>query len=155
MTTFIGEYNCKVDSKSRIVLPSSFKKQLANEAMDKFVIKKDIFESCLVLYPMDEWQTQVELIRKKLNRYNREHSKFLRNFFYGMAELALDNMNRLLLPKRLIQQISINQEVILLGQDEKIEIWPLETYGQQSMGQDDFATLAERILGGDLNMEGM
>jgi len=153
MTTFIGEYSCKVDAKGRIVLPSAFKKQMATEAQDKFVVKKDIFENCLVLFPMDEWQRQVELIRKKLNPYNREHNKFQRNFFLGMAELSLDNINRLLVPSRLIQLVDIKQDVILLGQDEKIEIWSSEVYGKIGMEQDDFASLAEKLMGGNLNVD--
>lgn len=153
MTTFIGEYSCKVDAKGRIVLPSAFKKQMATEAQDKFVVKKDIFENCLVLYPMDEWQRQVEQIRKKLSSFNREHNKFQRNFFLGMAELSLDNINRLLVPSRLIQLVDIKQDVILLGQDEKIEIWSSEVYGKIGMEQDDFASLAEKLMGGNLNVD--
>lgn len=150
MTTFIGEYTCKIDAKGRIVLPSAFKKQLKTEEQDSFVIKKDIFENCLVLYPMKEWETQVENIRAKLNPYNKQHNLFLRNFHRGKAELNLDANNRLLIPKRLLDLLEIEKEVVLVGIDSKIEIWNKEVYEQMEMGDEDFANLTEEILGGDI-----
>ncbi|OFY73507.1 MAG: hypothetical protein A2265_10045 [Bacteroidetes bacterium RIFOXYA12_FULL_33_9] len=135
------------------MLPSAFKKQLDAGAQDRFVVKKDIFENCLVLYPMDEWTRQIELIRKNTNPYNRKHNEFIRGLFKNMAELSLDNVNRLLLPKRLTDLVSINKDVVLLGQDEKIEIWSQELYNQMDKGtsEDDFAALAEKIMGGTSN----
>ena len=79
MITFIGEYTCKVDAKGRIMLPSAFKKQMSGSNQEKFVIKKDIFENCLVLFPIDEWERQNRIIRKKINPYKKEHNLFLRN----------------------------------------------------------------------------
>jgi len=97
MTTFIGDYTAKVDAKGRIVLPSAFKKQLDPAANERFVVKKDVFEKCLVLFPMDEWERQVAIIRSKLNPYNKEHNRFLRGFYKVTAELALDSNNRILI----------------------------------------------------------
>ena len=99
MATFIGDYECKVDAKGRIILPMAFKKQMPAGAPDHFVVRKDIFENCLVLYAIDDWNSQLEKIRKKINTYNREHNMFLRNFFKGTAELSLDNNNRMLIPR--------------------------------------------------------
>lgn len=149
MTTFIGEYTCKVDTKGRILLPSAFKKQLSAEANDSFVAKKDIFESCLVLYPMDEWQRMNNIIRSKINPYNREHNKFLRGFFKGTAELSLDASNRILIPKRLLEKVEIGKEVYLAGQNGKIEIWDKEKYEQSFDTEEEFATLAEKIMGNE------
>ena len=58
------------------MLPSAFKKQMPATAQDKFVIKKDIYEKCLVLYPIDEWERQNQLIRQNINPYNKEHNRF-------------------------------------------------------------------------------
>ncbi len=88
MATFIGDYPCKVDAKGRIILPAAFKKQMPPAAQDHFVVRKDIFENCLVLYSIDDWNRQLEKIRKKMNPYNREHNMFLRNFFKGTADLV-------------------------------------------------------------------
>ena len=151
MATFIGDYPCKVDAKGRIILPMAFKKQMPAAAQDHFVVRKDIFENCLVLYAIDDWNRQIEKIRKKINPYNREHNMFLRNFFKGTAELSLDNNNRLLVPKRLMDLIGADRDVVLAGQDGRIEIWAADVYDKIDMKADDFANLAEKLMGGSLN----
>jgi MraZ protein len=151
MATFIGDIVCRVDVKGRIMLPSAFKKQMPQEAQETFVVKKDIFEQCLVLYPLNEWERQNKIIRATINPYKKEHNRFLRNFYRGAAELLLDNNNRMLIPKRLLEEVGILREVVLAGQDSKIEIWPKEIYDGAGAGQDEFASLAEKIMGGNLN----
>ena len=150
MATFIGDYTCKVDVKGRIILPMAFKKQMPADARDHFVVRKDIFENCLVLYSIEDWNRQLDKIRKRINPYNREHNKFLRNFFKGTAELALDSNNRMLVPKRLLDMIGASRDVVLAGQDGRIEIWPADVYERIDMPGDDFADLAEKLLGGTL-----
>ena len=147
MSAFIGDYTCKLDTKGRVLFPAAFKKQMDSTQEERFVIKKDIFESCLVLYPMEEWQKQNELIRQRINPYNKQHSRFLREFYKGSAELELDGNNRLLIPKRLIEAVGIDKEVVMAGQDGKIEIWSKEVYEKNGMDEGDFASLAESILG--------
>ncbi len=147
MTTFIGDYSCRVDAKGRFVFPSVFKKQMDASSGGRFVVKKDIFENCLVLYTMDEWERQAHLIRKRLNQYNKQHKEFLRGFYRGTAELELDASNRLLIPRRLLDQVGIEKEVVLAGQDGRIEIWDAGQYDQMEIDEKQFADLAENILG--------
>jgi transcriptional regulator MraZ len=151
MATFIGDYTCKVDIKGRIILPMAFKKQMPAEARDQFVVRKDIFENCLVLYSIEDWDRQIEKIRRRINPYNREHNKFLRNFFKGTAELTLDSNNRMLIPRRLLDIIGADRDVVLAGQDGRIEIWAAATYEKIDMPAEDFANLAEKLMGGTLN----
>ncbi len=153
MITFIGDYDCKVDDKGRITFPSSLKKQMGSPSESRFVVKKDIFEQCLVLFPIEEWERQNALIRSKINPYNKEHNKFLRNLYRGSAEILPDSNNRMLIPKRLLDLVSISKEAILAGQDGKIEIWPKELYESTEEKYDDFANLAEKIMGGNFNLE--
>lgn len=154
MATFIGDYTCKVDVKGRIILPMAFKKQMPADARDQFVVRKDIFENCLVLYSIEDWNRQLEKIRKRINPYNREHNQFLRNFFKGTAELSLDSNNRMLIPRRLLEIIGAGRDVVLAGQDGRIELWAAEIYEQTGMPADDFANLAERLLGGEITDPG-
>jgi len=150
MATFIGDYPCKVDAKGRIILPMAFKKQMPAAAQDHFVVRKDIFENCLVLYAIDDWNRQLEKIRKRINPYNREHNRFLRNFFKGTAELSLDSNNRMLIPKRLFDLIGAERDVVLAGQDGRIEIWSASVYETIEMPAEDFANLAEKLMGGSI-----
>ncbi len=148
MITFIGDYHCKLDSKGRAALPAAFKKQMAAELTSGFVIKRDVFDKCLVLYPMKEWERQNELIRRRTNPFNKEHTRFLRMFFSGTAEVQADATQRILIPKRLLEYAGIKGEVVLAGQYGKIEIWSPGDYESFTKADDEFASLAEKILGG-------
>jgi MraZ protein len=78
MLTFTGDFSCRLDEKGRVLLPAAFIKQMASSMQEKFVLKKDIFEACLVLYPRVEWDRQTQILRQNTNSYNREHNQFLR-----------------------------------------------------------------------------
>ncbi len=145
--SFIGDYTCKIDSKGRVLLPSAFIKQMPENSNDTFVLKKDVYEKCLILYTMEEWENQNTMLRAKLNPYNREHSRLLRAYFRGTAEVKLDANNRLLFPKRLLELANIDKEICMSGQDKKIEVWSKEIYDAMEIEQDEFSELAEKILG--------
>lgn len=151
MTTFIGDYICKLDSKGRILLPAALKRQMTESMQDRFVIKKDIFENCLILFPMEEWERQNNIIKERINVYNREHNKFVRGFFKDSYEVKLDGNNRLLLPRRLLNMIGADKALVLAGQSIKIEIWPVEAYNNIESGDSKFAALAEKIMGNSNN----
>jgi len=150
MASFVGDYTGKIDTKGRVSLPSALKKQMESSVADKFVAKKDIYEKCVILYTNEEWERQNEIIRSKLNPYNREHNKFLREFYRGTVEINLDANNRLLIPARLLEYAEIDKDICFSGQDKKIELWSKENYEKGEEASDDFANLAEKIMGGDL-----
>ncbi len=153
MAIFIGDHSCKVDSKGRLIFPSALKRQMKSASDDRFVVRRDIFEKCLVLFTAEDWEGQMDKIRKRINPYNREHNMFLRNFFKGTAELVLDSSNRILVPRRLLEAVGIEREVILAGQDGRIEIWAAEKYDRIDIPVDEFADLAERLMGSKLPEE--
>jgi len=148
MVSFIGDYTCKLDSKGRVTLPSAFKRQMKDGMQDGFVLKRDIFESCLILYPMKEWERQNQIIRSKTNTYKKEHANFLRMFFSGTAEVIPDASSRILLPRRLLEYAGIEAEAVMAGQYGRIEIWSVENYKKVSKADEEFAAMAEKILGG-------
>ncbi len=151
MTNFIGDYTGKVDSKGRIYFPVPFQKQMGGKITNRFVVKKDIFENCLVIFPYDEWEKQVELIRSRLNPYNKTHNLFLRKFYKETVEISLDSANRLLVPKKLLERANIQSEIVMVGQDNKIEIWDAGQLNAKDISQDEFAKLAEEIFKEDTN----
>jgi len=150
MMSFIGDHLVKIDSKGRISFPSALLKQLPTESSDRFVIKKDVYEKCLIIYSIEEWERQTSVIRAKTNAFNPKHATFLREFYKGTAELRLDSNNRVLIPSRLLEYAEIKKDVYMLGQDKKIELWSKEMYDQKSIGADDLAKLAQEIMGGEL-----
>ncbi|MGQ1890892.1 division/cell wall cluster transcriptional repressor MraZ [Thermophagus sp. OGC60D27] len=149
MCTFIGDFECRTDAKGRIVFPSVFKRELGAGDL-RLIVRKDLFEPCLVLYPYSVWEEKLERIRAGLNPYNREHTRFLRLFFRGSAEVSLDGNGRFLVPKRLMEQVEIDREVVLLGVDRYIEMWNKEGYYRKDMTQDELGNLAEKIFGDNI-----
>lgn len=147
MNSFIGDYEIRVDDKGRLLFPSALRKQNKSASPDRYVVKKDIYESCLVLFPMDEWERQNALIRRNTNPYNKEQAQFLREFYRGTAEISLDSNGRLLIPKRLLEMVNISKDIVLSGQDSKIEIWSKERYDSNGLDEQKFASLAERVMG--------
>jgi MraZ protein len=146
MTNFIGEFNCKIDAKGRVMLPSALRKQLAPEANERFVMNRG-FESCLVLYPKNEWEV-ISAEVNKLNQYVKKNREFIRYFYRGATELELDSNGRLLLPKRMLQYAGIDKEIVLFAYGNRIEIWDKDKYDNLLTDEpEDFADLAEEVMG--------
>jgi len=145
-TNLIGEFECRLDDKSRIILPSALKKQISPEAHDKFVINRG-FEGCLVLYPQNVWDaTTVKM--NSLNLFVKDHRQFVRAFNNGATALSLDSQNRLLLPKNLLDYAAIDREVILFAFSDRIEVWNKKKYMELVSNEPaDFAELAEKVMG--------
>lgn len=147
---FVGEYSCKLDNRGRVLFPASLKRQLPAQEQEHFVLKRDLYEKCLLLYPIAEWERQNRIIKKRLNPFNREHAVFLREFYRGTAEILLDGNGRILIPKKLSEYLESNgNELVFAGQDGKIEIWASQHYNSRKSSENDVANLAEKILGGD------
>jgi MraZ protein len=145
MSQFLGEYECKLDPKGRLMLPSGLKKQLSPEAQDKFVINRG-FEKCLVLYPLNEWKVISDEVNQ-LNLYAKKNREFARYFFRGASELTLDGTSRLLLPKSLLAYASIEKEVVLFAYSNRIEVWSKSNYDSMLNDEpEDFANLAEEVM---------
>ena len=153
MTNFIGEFDCKLDAKGRLMLPSSLRKQLDPAAQESFVMNRG-FEKCLVLYPKNDWKYISEEVNK-LNQYVKKNREFTRYFYRGATELGLDGTGRLLFPKRLLEYAGVKKEVVLFAHGNKIEVWDKEVYDNLLNDEpDEFANLAEEVMGGIGNQEG-
>ncbi|MFQ3579656.1 MAG: division/cell wall cluster transcriptional repressor MraZ [Bacteroidales bacterium] len=147
MITLLGEYSCKLDAKSRLLLPSTLKRQLGEgDDASRFVIKKSIYKECLELYPMKEWEKLIEIIRKKINPFNRKENQFLMEFHRGTAELELDASNRLTIPKRLLEKAAIGNDVVLIGVGGYIEFWDEKVFESQTMDNEEFEKTATEIF---------
>ena len=149
MNYLIGTYDCKIDVKGRLLIPSAFKKQLAPVIPKGFVLKRAVFQNCLELYPLAQWE---KLIRKvnSLNRFKKKNNDFIRRFTAGVKFIELDGNGRLLIPKDLIEFSNINRDVTLSTSVNIIEIWDKSSYEKAiADSRNDFAQLAEEVMGGD------
>jgi len=150
MTNFIGEFECKLDAKGRLMLPASLRRQLDPAAEESFVMNRG-FEKCLVLYPKNDWKYISEEVNK-LNQYVKKNREFIRYFYRGATELGLDGTGRLLFPKRLMDYAGVKKEVVLFAHGNRIEIWDKKAYDNLLTDEpDEFAALAEEVMGGSAN----
>ena len=149
MNSFIGTYECKADAKGRLMIPAVLKKQLAATLQDGFVLKRAVFQPCLELYPMSEWNTMMQKVNK-LNRFKKKNNDFIRRFTAGVKMVEVDSAGRLLIPKDLISFSGISKQVVLASAVNILEIWDKDKYEQAiDDAASDFADLAEEVMGQD------
>ena len=149
MNTLIGTYECKVDAKGRLMLPVAFKKQLASVTEKGFVLKRAVFQPCLELYPMQEWESMMQNVNK-LNRFKKKNNDFIRRFTAGVKSVELDVSGRLLIPKDLVGFAGISKEIVVTSAVNIIEIWDKDQYEKAiDDAANDFADLAEDVMGQD------
>ena len=149
MNYLIGTYECKIDVKGRLLIPSAFKKQLAPVIPKGFVLKRAVFQNCLELYPLAQWEKLIKKVNS-LNRFKKKNNDFIRRFTAGVKFIELDGNGRLLIPKDLIEFSNINREITLSTSVNIIEIWDKSSYEKAiADSRDDFAQLAEEVMGGD------
>ncbi len=149
MVNLIGTYECKVDAKGRLMVPAAIKKQLAPILQEGFVLKRSVFQPCLELYPMAEWNVVMAKMNK-LNRFKKKNNDFIRRFTAGVKTVEVDTNGRLLVPKDLVGFAGIEKEIVLASAVNIIEIWDKEKYENTiEDATDDFADLAEEVMGND------
>lgn len=142
-----GTYECKVDSKGRLMLSAAYKKQLSAVLQDGFVVKRAVFQPCLELYPMQEWNQMMEKVNK-LNRFVKKNNDFIRRFTAGVKIVEMDASGRLLIPKDLCGFAGIEKQVVLSSAINIIEIWDKDKYEKAiDDAATDFASLAEEVMG--------
>ncbi len=147
LNTIIGTYECKVDAKGRLLLPAPLKKQLTAALQDGFVLKRAVFDACLELWPMKEWNLMMQKINK-LNRFNKKNNDFIRKFMAGVKVIEIDDLGRLLIPKDLTLYASISKDLVLSSKVNIVEIWDKNLYETAIAGGDiDFADLAQEVMG--------
>ncbi len=147
MLNLIGTYECKADVKGRIMVPAPLKKQLAQVVPEGFVIKRAVFQPCLEIYPMKEWNALMEKMGT-LNRFSRKNNDFIRRFTAGVKTVELDTTGRLLIPKDLLSFAGINKETVLSSAINIVEVWDKDKYEQAiDDAANDFADLAEEVMG--------
>ena len=147
--SFIGTYDCKADAKGRIMIPIALKNQMSPIVSEGFVVKRSVFQPCLELYPMSEWNLLMERMNRK-NRFKKKNNDFIRRFSAGVRIVEIDTAGRLLIPKNLISIANIDKDVVLSSAINIVEIWDKDSY-EKVLEETavDFADLAEEVMGDD------
>lgn len=146
MIGFLGEYEVTMDAKGRFLLPAGFKKQLAEEGANQFVVNRGI-EMCLTLYPIQSWEPIYSQV-SQLNEFDPKVRQFRRYFLNGATQVELDSAGRLLVPKALIDYAGLEKDVVLVSAVNKIEIWDKNNYTKffESFSPETYSSLANDVM---------
>lgn len=150
----IGTIEAKVDQKGRVFMPAPFRRVLALTQSDegakdgdlRLVMRKDVFEQCLVLYPERVWNERLDQLRSRLSVWRRRDQEMLRSYLSDAEWLTLDSNGRFLMPKRYLQMTGIESDVTFVGMNDTVEVWatPLFRQKQESV---DIADGIEEAMG--------
>ena len=146
MVTFIGEYTSKIDDKGRMVFPAPLKGMLPPGSDMRFVIKKDLFEPCLQMYTLEEWEHTSAEVKSRLNFFNRQHAIFWREYMRDRDVVEPDSkLGRITVSRKLLDAIGVTKEVVFYGNDFKIEIWAKEEFEKERIPNDEYIAIAESL----------
>jgi MraZ protein len=131
------------------MLPAALKKQLNPSLQNGFVLKRAVFQPCLELYPMSEWEVLMQKVNK-LNKFKKKNNDFIRRFTAGVKVVEIDSNGRLLIPKDLTVFADITKNIVMSSAINIIEIWDKDKYEKAiDDATGDFADLAEEVMGQD------
>jgi len=148
MSNFLGEFDCKLDDRNRLIVPAALLKQIPGVDDDGFVINRG-FEKHLVLYTKKQWD-KISEDMNALNPYEEKARQFRRYFSRGATPLKVDKSSRILLPQQLMAYAGIanSSEVVISCVLDTIEIWAKDAYDEQlGIEPADFSKLAQEVMG--------
>ena len=147
MNNLIGMYECRADAKGRLKIPSGLKNQLITIVNEGFVLKRSVFNKCLELHPISQWEAVMEDVNK-LNRFVKKNNDFIRRFTAGVKTVEMDVSGRLLIPKDLVKHAQIGKEIVISSAINILEIWDKSLY-EKAIDEAtlDFGDLAEEVMG--------
>lgn len=143
---FLGNIEAKADQKGRVFLPSVFRKELQTSGSETLVLRKDVFQKCLVLYPESVWNEIMDNMRRNLNRWNVKQQQVYRQFVSDAEMVTLDGNGRFLITRRSLEFAGINNQVKFIGMGDTIEIWAKENTENPFMDQEEFGNALEELM---------
>ena len=117
LNMFLGEFEYKVDEKGRVPIPPEFRRELKGGVVLTLGV-----EQCITAYPLVEWKKLADVLtagsvtRSKLRKLNRA-------IFATAFSLDLDGQGRVALTIPLRQYAGIEDEVVIIGANNYLELW--------------------------------
>ena len=146
---FLGNIEAKTDTKGRAFLPAVFRKVLQASGEENLVLRKDIFQKCLVLYPESVWNERLDMLKNQLRLWKQTHQQMFRQFVSEAEVVNLDGNGRFLISKRLQKVAEIEQDIQFIGMDDTIEIWAPQNLELTLKSEEDFGKEFEQIMNTD------
>ncbi|HMK49606.1 MAG TPA: division/cell wall cluster transcriptional repressor MraZ [Thermodesulfovibrionales bacterium] len=150
MPPFSGKYYYTIDPKGRIIIPAPFREIISSNYSTKLYVTTAPFDKCLYIYPLEEWNRHLEKIRTK-PRSDAAIRYYLKRVIASAIEIEIDKQGRILIPASLREDASLDSNVVLAGQIEKIELWDRgEWDGSFDPEKVDTKAFEERLAGYDI-----
>ena len=118
---FMGEYHHSIDAKGRLIIPSKVRDGLG----ENFIVTRGL-DGCLFLYPKLEWDKKIEKFKELPD--TKDKRQFMRIFLSGATICEYDKQGRINIPNPLIEFAKLEKDCIIIGVDEKLEIWSKERW---------------------------
>ena len=148
MDAFIGTIDAKTDAKGRVFVPAVFRKILQSSGESRLILRKDVYQDCLVLCPEKTWKEELNKLREQLNEWNDEEQNTYRMISLHVEILELDSSGRILIPKKYLQMTNISNTVCFIGMNKTIEIWSPDQLAKAMMSAEDLKSQVKKLLGG-------
>jgi MraZ protein len=143
---FLGNIEAKTDVKGRAFLPAVFRKVLQASGDENLVLRRDVFQKCLVLYPESVWNARLDMLKEQLRPWKQAHQQMFRQFVSEAEVVSLDGNGRFLISKRLQKMAEIDQDIQFIGMDDTIEIWSPKNLAQTLKTDEEFGAEFENIM---------
>ena len=149
---FLGNIEAKTDAKGRAFLPAVFRKVLQALGEETLVLRKDVFQSCLVLYPESVWNARLDMLKQQLRPWKPAHQQIFRQFVSEAEVVTLDGNGRFLISKRLQRVAGITQDIQFIGMDDTIELWAPQDLQKTLRTDEDFSREFENIMNAETDL---
>ncbi|MBR1376558.1 MAG: division/cell wall cluster transcriptional repressor MraZ [Bacilli bacterium] len=137
---FIGEYHHSLDDKGRLTIPS----KLRYELKEDFILTRGL-DGCLFIYPKDEWENVINKYRELPN--TRDARNFMRFLLSGATTCEVDKQGRINIPGPLSSYASLTKECVVIGVNERLEVWDKERWDNfMKENEDSFTDLADKLF---------
>ena len=143
---FLGNIEAKTDTKGRAFLPAAFRKVLQASGEENLMLRRDVFQKCLVLYPESVLNGRLDLLKSQLHLWKHDHQQMFRQFVSEAEVVNLDGNGRFLISKRLLKKAEIEQDIQFIGMDDTIEIWSPQNLKQTLQTEEEFGKEFENIM---------
>lgn len=147
MYDFFGEYDCKVDAKGRLRLPSKLLEQFGDREKLDIILSRS-YENNLLLYPRVVWEQEKHEV-STLDSSIKKNRMYKRLFFAGYEPISVDSADRILLKQRMLDYAQIKTDIVIASVGNYFEMWSRERYDDMmDFDMEEFSDLGEEVRGG-------
>ena len=137
----MGEFHHNLDEKGRIIIPSKIREELG----ENIIVTRGL-EDCLFIYSEKEWSLIVSKL-KTLPFTKKDARNFTRMFLSGASVTEFDKQGRIKIPSPLLEYASLLKECIIIGVNDRLEIWSKEKWDEFLSGtKDEMSDLADHLF---------